>query len=141
LYSQAGAEPTRRNGLACFGPTGVQEQGVGTRGSLGNLRDPVASAVDCRMESRHPKLQVDPQLSSRAGGDEKRTRRRYRQAKATKCGEMSARESEHPIVPLKRGNHPNGTPWREGDVVSNNRWRETWQVRRNLWTCLRNNNG
>ena len=26
-----------------FGPTGVQEQGVGTRGSLGNLRDPAVS--------------------------------------------------------------------------------------------------
>src|SRR5271168_46343 len=26
-----------------FGPTGVQEQGAGTRGSLGNLRDPSVS--------------------------------------------------------------------------------------------------
>jgi hypothetical protein len=64
-----------------FGPTGVLEQGVGTRGVLGNLRDPVVSVVDCRLESRLPKLQVDPQLTSRAGGDEKRTKRRYRQAK------------------------------------------------------------
>jgi hypothetical protein len=34
LFSQAGATPTRRNGLACFGPTRVQEQ----FGTL--LRDP-----------------------------------------------------------------------------------------------------
>jgi hypothetical protein len=43
LCNQAGAAPTRCNGLACFGPTGVQEQGAGTRGSLGNLRDPSVS--------------------------------------------------------------------------------------------------
>src|SRR6185312_3194925 len=43
--TQAGAAPTRRNGLTCFGPTGVQEQGAGTRGSLGNLRDPATSGV------------------------------------------------------------------------------------------------
>ena len=30
LLTQAGAAPRRRNGLACIGPTGVQEQGVGT---------------------------------------------------------------------------------------------------------------
>jgi hypothetical protein len=124
-----------------FGPTGVLEQGVGTRGVLGNLRDPVVSVVDCRLESRLPKLQVDPQLTSRAGGDEKRTKRRYRQTKATKCGEMGGRESERPIVPMKRGNHTEGTPRREGDVVSNNRWRETWRVHRNPWTCPRNNDG
>jgi hypothetical protein len=68
---------------------------------------------DCRLESRHPKLQVDPQLSSRAGGDEKRTKRRYRQAKATKRGETDGRESQHPVVPTKQGNHTEGTLWRE----------------------------
>ena len=30
LLTQAGAAPRRRNGLACIGPTGVLEQGVGT---------------------------------------------------------------------------------------------------------------
>ena len=140
-HKRGPAVPRRRNGLAYFGPTGVQEQGAGTRGLLGNLRDPVVSVVDCRLESRHPKLQVDPQLSSRAGGDEKRTKRRYRQAKETKCGEMGGRESEHPVVPLKWGNRTEGTPWREGGAVSNNRWRETWRVHRNPWTCPRNHNG
>jgi hypothetical protein len=55
LCNQAGAAPTRRNGLACFGPTGVQEQGAETRGSLGNLRDLVISIVTAGQESRHPK--------------------------------------------------------------------------------------
>jgi hypothetical protein len=45
LLTQAGAAPGRLNGLACFGPTGVQEQGVRTRGSLGHLRDPAISVV------------------------------------------------------------------------------------------------
>ena len=31
--------------LGALGPTGVQEQGAGTRGSLGNLRDPATSVV------------------------------------------------------------------------------------------------
>jgi len=33
------------------------------------------------------------------------------------------------------------TLWREGDAGSSNRWRETWQVRRDLVPCQRNDNG
>ena len=44
--------------------------------------------------------------ASGAGGDEQRTQRWYRQAKETKGGEMGGRESQHPRVPLKRGNQP-----------------------------------
>jgi hypothetical protein len=33
------------------------------------------------------------------------------------------------------------TPRSEGDAVSNDRWRETWRVHRNPWTCPRNDNG
>src|SRR3954454_4258019 len=69
LFTQAGAAPTRRNGLACFGPTGVQEQGAGTRGSLGNLTDPAAS-IDMPAADPADQLREDPQLRSRAGGDE-----------------------------------------------------------------------
>ena len=39
------------------------------------------------------------------------------------------------------GEPTEGTPRREGDAVSNNRWRETWRVHRNPWTCPRNNDG
>ena len=42
------------------------------------------------------------------GGDESGTKRWYRQAKETKCGEMDGKESERPIVVLKRGNGPSG---------------------------------
>jgi hypothetical protein len=90
-----------------FDPAGVQEQGVGTRGSLGNLRDP---AVSVEIAGWRPGLPTpgDPQLQSRAGGDEQGTKRRYRQTKATKCGEMGGRESERPIVALKQGNSTEG---------------------------------
>ena len=43
VVDTSGGRAERRNGLASFGPTGVQEQGAGTRGSLGNLRDPAVS--------------------------------------------------------------------------------------------------
>ena len=56
--------------------------------------------------------------ASGADGDEQRTQRWYRQAKETKCGEKDGRESERLIVPTSRGNHPEGTPGREGDAVS-----------------------
>ena len=41
--------------------------------------------------------------------------------KATKPGEMGGRESEHSIVPLKRGNTSSWTPWREGSAASRSR--------------------
>ena len=43
-------------------------------------------------------------------GDEPGTKRWYRQAKATKCGEMDGRESERLVVLLTQGNQPEG-PW------------------------------
>ena len=53
-------------------------------------------------------LPIDPRLRVRAGGDEQRTQRWYRQAKETKCGERDVRESQRLIVPSSRGNHPEG---------------------------------
>ena len=107
LLTQAGAVPRRRNGLAYFGPTGVQEQGAGTRGSLGNLRDPAVSVVTAGLESwlTNSRL-IHSSVPSWWGrtGDE----RWYRQAKETKCGEMSGRESERSIVTLRRGNLTEG---------------------------------
>jgi len=47
-----------------------------------------------------------------------------RQAKETKCGEMDGKESECPIVALKRGNGPYRTPGSEGGAA--------------LWTRRRN---
>jgi len=62
---------------------------------------------DCRLGVPAYQLQVDPQLCPELvgrTGDE----RWYRQAKATKCGEMSGRESERSIVTLRRGNLTEG---------------------------------
>jgi hypothetical protein len=54
---------------------------------------------------------------SAVDGSENRERNeRYRQAKATKHGGMDGRESERPTVPVKPGNRPAGTRWREGDA-------------------------
>lgn len=46
-------------------------------------------------------------------GSEDRAHARYRQAKETKRGGRGGQESEHSMVPRKRGNPPQGTPWRE----------------------------
>ena len=101
---------------------------------------PCRFRCDCRLE---PGLKNSRLIHSYVPSWWGRTgdKQRYCQTKATKCGETSGRESEHPVVPLKGGNHTEGTPWREGDAVSNNRWRETWRVHRNPWTCPRNNDG
>jgi len=85
-------------------------------GFLGNLGGPVASVVTAGRSPAY-QLQADPRLPSRASGDESGTKRRYRQAKETKCGEMGGRDSERLIVPTRRGNQPDGTPRREGDAV------------------------
>ena len=77
----------------------------------------------CRLHRRLPawspayQLQADPRLPSRACGDESGTKRRYRQAKETKCGEMDGKESEHLVLLMIQGNHPEGTQGREGDAV------------------------
>ncbi len=51
-----------------------------------------------------------------APGSERRAQARYRQAKATKRGGKGGKEAEHSGVPRKRGNPPEGTPWREGSA-------------------------
>src|SRR5208283_4825909 len=81
------------------------------QGSQGFLRE---LGRPCRFHrARRPEI---PPTNSRlihgsasgAGGDEQRTQRWYRQAKETKRGEMGGRESQHLIVPWKRGNQPEG---------------------------------
>jgi hypothetical protein len=83
-------------------------------------------AVSIVAAGRSPayQLQDDPRLPSRASGDESGTKRWYRQAKETKCGETDGKESECPIVASKRGNGPYRTPWSQGGAV-------LWAQRRN----------
>jgi len=75
---------------------------IGFSGNLGDL------AVSIAMPAGDPayQLQVDPRPTSEADGDERGTNRWYRQAKETKCGEMDGKESQRPIVVMKRGNGP-----------------------------------
>jgi hypothetical protein len=77
---------------------------IGFPGNLGDL------AVSIAMPAGDPayQLQVDPRPTSEADGDERGTNRWYRQAKETKCGEMDGKESERLVVPLNRGNQPEG---------------------------------
>ena len=57
-------------------------------------------------------------------GSKTQVLRWYCQTKATKCGRMDEEESERFIVPQKRGNSSQETPWREGSADLWNRWRE-----------------
>ena len=77
---------------------------MGFPGNLGGL------AVSIEMPVGDPayQLQIDPRPTSEADGDERGTKRWYRQAKETKCGEMNGKGSQRPIVVLKRGNGPPG---------------------------------
>ena len=140
LLTQAGAAPRRRNGLACIGPTGVQEQGVGTRGSLGNLRDPAVSTDDCRLGEPEYQLPDDPQLRPGWWGrTEDETVVSPSEGNEVRRDERQGVGASHSTD--EAGELDRRTPRREGDAVSNNRWRETWRVHRNPWTCPRNNNG
>ena len=77
------------------------------KGTSGNLGDPVVSMSKAAGDTAY-QLPIDPRLRVRGRGDEQRTQRWYRQAKETKRGEMGGRESQHLIVPLKRGNRTEG---------------------------------
>ena len=84
---------------------------------------------NCRPENRLTNSRMIHGLASRAAGDERGTQRWYRQAKETKRGEKGGGESERLIVPLSRGNRPEGPGEGRGRRVMN-RWRETCRVRR-----------
>ncbi len=45
-------------------------------------------------------------------------------SEGNECGRMDEEESERFIVPQKRGNSSQETPWREGSADLWNRWRE-----------------
>ena len=87
------------------------------KGSSGNLGDPVVSIEPGGWRIPPTNSRLIHGSASGAGGDEPRTQRWYRQAKETKRGEMGGRESQHLIVPLKRGNQPEG-PRRGKEVPS-----------------------
>ncbi len=102
---------------ACLVTPGSKNRANDHEGSPGNLGDPVVSIVPAGWSPAY-QLQADPQLAVPTCGDEPGTKRWYRQAKETKCGEMGGRESQRLIVAKKRGNEPSRTPWSEGGAAS-----------------------
>ena len=78
-----------------------------TWGLLRNLGDLIVSVR--RSREGHPVEQPRPGSGALAvPGSEGRARARYRQAKETKCGGTDGQETEHAVVPTKRGNSPRG---------------------------------
>ena len=77
---------------------------------------------DCRLEPRLTNSRLIhssvPSWWGRTGDD-----RWYRQAKETKCGETDGKESQCPIVVMKRGNGPSRTRWSEGGAAL---WTGCW---------------
>ena len=100
------------------GRAGVAEQGERPSGTPGNLGDPIVSADNAGWRTGLPSSGMIRGLAFGAVGDEERTQRRYRRAKATKLGARGDGESERFVVPSNRGNDPERTPGREGDAVS-----------------------
>ena len=94
--------------LGLPGPAGVEEHGQWPRGFPRNLGGPAVSIDNSGSGDRNRPTPRPPVGTSTAEGSETRAQRWYRQAKATKRGETDGRESERPIVPMKRGNRPEG---------------------------------
>jgi len=90
---------------------------------------------------RQNQLQVKPQPLVLGWGDKQGTKRWYRPAKATKCGETGGRESERLIVSLKQGNRPSWTLWREGDAALWDRRWDTYWGPRTSFVCQRKSGG
>ena len=120
-----GATPTRCNRPGVVGPAGVEEHSIGTSGFPRNLGGPVAST--CPLATGRP-VPVAPGPPTGVGSEGRNERRRvgwYCWAKETEHSRISGRESEHLVVPTKRGNGNHRTPGREGGAESWNRWRGT----------------
>lgn len=102
---------------------GVEERGMSTQGfsrNLGGLNVSASSSRDGRpIEQPRP---GDHALA--APRSEHRVQARYRCVKGTKRGGTGEQASEHPVVPRKRGNATERTPWREGEARSWTRWRD-----------------
>ena len=108
---------------------GVEERGMCAWGFPRNLGDLFVSASTNR--EGHPIKQSRPGGRTLASyGSERRVQAQYRNVKGTKRGGMDEQESEHLVVPRKRGNAPERTPWREGDAGSWTRWRDRWRGHR-----------
>jgi hypothetical protein len=88
-------------------PAGVGEQGTLTHGSPRNLGGPDAFSVS--PGGRYRVTNSRPAAGAPGGrGSEPRVRPGYRQAKVTKRGGTGGGESERLVLPVTRGNRPEG---------------------------------
>ncbi len=105
------------------GSAGVEEQGMRATGPPGTWEalsfPPKRPGRGPGTQSPGPRAACSPPSTGANSG----APRWYHQAKATKCGGMNDRESDPLIVPMKPGNSPERTRWREGEVGERSRWR------------------
>ena len=100
------APSRRRNGLALAIPPGSESR-TRSRGFPRNLGDPVASTVN--PGGRHRVTNSRPVAGAPGGhGNESRVQPWYRRAKATERGGTGGGESERLVLPVTRGNRPEG---------------------------------
>ena len=91
-----GAMLLHRNGLVrAVLPASVRTRADGQLRFPRNLGDPVVSSANSRLELPGDQLQAST-VHSAAEERIHRVQPRYRQAKATKCGGMAGRKSQHP---------------------------------------------
>ena len=79
-------------------------------GPSGNLGDPPVPTEQAGRRYRLTNSGMIRGPATGADGDERRSQRWYRHAKATERGERGGRESQRLRVPLTQGNQPEG-PW------------------------------
>ena len=95
---------------------------------------------DCRLESRLPTPggSAAPVPSWRGRKEDETTESPNEGNEVRRDGRQGVGASHSNV---EAGELDRRTPRSEGDAVSTDRWRETWRVHRNPWTCPRNNNG
>jgi len=129
-----------RNGLMHSVLPGSKNRAEGHSGLPGNLGDPAVSTVDFRLGNRNTN---SPEPTATRPGRWEQTRREgwYRLGEGNEAGRDERRGVGASRSTDEAGELDRGTPRREGDAASENRWRETWRVHRNPWTCPRNDSG
>ena len=124
------------------GPPGCKSPGHAHKGVRpGTWENPTISAVQFRVGSGRPKVQAHSHRASatcgsKSAGDTAVPPSEGNEARRDGSGRLST-----PIVPRKRGNHPEGPRGGKRGVGSRNRWRERWQGRRTLRASQRDFNG
>jgi hypothetical protein len=140
LLTRAGAMSARCNGLARPVLPGSKNTAKGHSGVPGNLGGPAVSTVIVRLGIRNinspepTAARLWPLGANQAQGW-------YRLGEGNEAGGDERQGVGASRSTDEAGELDRRAPRREGDAVSENRWRETWRVRRNPWTCPRNDNG